>query len=97
MSFLKRLFGLGESGGAKASEPKDQGSVDHKGFKIIATPFSEAGQFQTCGVITKEIDGAVKEHRFIRADRFANQADAVNIIFMKGRQIIDEQGDRLFN
>lgn len=97
MSFLKRLFGLGGNSGTNSAELKDQGSVDHKDFKITATPFSEAGQFQTCGVITKEINGVVKEHRFIRADRFASQEDAVNIIFMKGRQIIDEQGDRLFD
>ena len=95
MSFLKRLFGLGaseETGG----DPAVVREVEHKGFVIRATPYKEGGQYQTCGVIAKEIDGAAKEHRFIRADRFASLDDAVEVTIRKGQQMIDEQGDRLF-
>lgn len=94
MSFLKRLFGGGASETSGAEQVSDP--VEHKGFSIRATPFSEAGQFQTCGVITKEIGGEVKEHRFVRADRFAAKDDAVEQALRKGRQIIDEQGERVF-
>ena len=97
MSFLKRLFGLGSSDTTAAKPEAEPVSSEHKGFIILATPFSEAGQFQTCGLIRKEINGEMKEHKFIRADRFAVMDDAVNITLMKGRQIIDEQGDGLFD
>ncbi len=96
MSFLKRLFGFGgadDSGSKAQAEPV---SSEHKGFVILATPYNEGGQFQTCGLIRKEIDGELKEHKFIRADRFATMDDAVNITLIKARQIIDEQGDTLF-
>ncbi len=95
MSFLKRLFGGG--GEPEKSEPKVAGEVEHKGFIIRATPFKEGGQYQTCGVVVREIDGAVKEHRFIRADRFASLDDAVSVALSKGRQLVDEQGERLFS
>ena len=94
MSFLKRLFGLGDAGnGAAAPEP----SIEHNGFTIRATPFEENGQWLTCGVVSKEIDGAVKEHRFIRADRFPGRDGAVEHSFVKGRQIVDQQGERVFD
>lgn len=96
MSFLKRLFGLGGAGAENDKAQAEPVSSEHKGFVILATPFSEAGQFQTCGLIRKEIDGEMKEHKFIRADRFATMDDAVNITLIKARQIIDEQGEGLF-
>ena len=38
----------------------------------------------------------VKEHQFIRADRFAALDDAVEVSLTKGRQLVDEQGERMF-
>jgi len=95
MSFLKRLFGGGGSDSPDGSTAV-AAEAEHKGFTIKATPFKEGGQFQTCGVISKEIGGVLKEHRFIRADRFASLEDAANHAIVKGRQVIDEQGERLF-
>jgi hypothetical protein len=96
MSFLKRLFGIG-GGDADAGDASPAGNaIDHNGFKIQATPYKAEGQFQTCGVISKEIDGVVKEHRFVRADRFAALDDAVEVSLRKGQQIVDEQGERIF-
>jgi len=93
MSFLKSLFGLG--GGTDQSSSAAVGKeIEHKGFVIRATPFKDGGQFQTSGVITKEVDGVVKEHKFIRADRFASLDEAADFSIAKGRQIVDEQGDR---
>ncbi|MER9916562.1 MULTISPECIES: HlyU family transcriptional regulator [unclassified Mesorhizobium] len=97
MSFLKRLFGGGggEAGGSKSAAPAKQ--VEHKGFLISATPYkAEGGQYQTCGVVSKEVDGVMKEHKFIRADRFAGLDDAVDISIKKGMQLVDEQGERMF-
>lgn len=95
MSFLKRLFG-GGSAAKESSEPKEAGRVEHNGFLIIATPYMEGGQYQVCGVISKVIDGETKEHKFIRADRCPGIEDAASITLNKGRQIVNEQGERLF-
>ena len=98
MSFLKRLFGGG--GGAEAGEPKTAApakQVEHKGFLISATPYKAEGQYQTCGVVSKEVDGVIKEHKFIRADRFPALETAAEIAISKGKQIVDEQGERIFN
>lgn len=96
MSFLKLLFGWGGKREEEEAEPQVAREAEHKGFLIRATPFKSEGQYQTAGTISKEIAGAVKEHRFIRADRFSTLDAAVDVALSKGRQIVDEQGDRLF-
>lgn len=95
MSFLRKLFGKSSR---RSTEPKqvEGGEIEYKGFVILATPYENEGQLQSCGVISKMIDGEKKEQQFIRADRFSNIEDAVAMIHIKGRQIIDEQGERLF-
>ena len=91
MSFWKSLFG-GSSGGAeKVSEP-----VEYNGFTIRAAPYKSEGQYQTAGIITKEIGGVTTEHKFIRADRHASYDDAVEFSLGKARQIVDQQGERMF-
>jgi hypothetical protein len=97
MSFLRSLFGIGgskgEAGGGPAATAKE---AEHKGFIIRATPYKEGGQFQTAGTIVKEIDGQMKEYKFVRADRFSTLEEAADLSLSKGRQIIDEQGERMF-
>lgn len=92
-SFLSRLFGgaKDDAGGAAAGEPET-----YKGFTIVPAPMPNGGQFNTAGTITKEIDGEIKEHRFIRADTHAGREEAERHSITKAKQIIDEQGDRLF-
>ncbi len=92
MSFLKKLFG----GGGSPKEAAPAKSIEHNGFTIAATPYKDTGQYQTCGVISKEVAGKRREHKFIRADRFASLEEAVEFSLGKGRQIIDQQGERLF-
>ena len=94
MSLLKRLFGLG--GGETQAPSAPAQTEEYEGFAIAATPYKEGGQYQLCGVISKTIDGERREHRFIRADRFASLDDAVQMTLMKARQIIDQQGERIF-
>ncbi|TWG92750.1 hypothetical protein L598_004600000040 [Mesorhizobium sp. J18] len=96
MSFLKRLFGLNSGNGNDAAAPAVTAETEHNGYTIRATPFAEGGQYQTCGVISKEIDGVMKEHRFIRADRFPSADDAAAHSLRKGKQLVDEQGDAIF-
>ena len=40
--------------------------------------------------------GEVKEHRFIRAELHPTREAAIAFSIAKARQIIDEQGERLF-
>jgi hypothetical protein len=96
MSFLKSLFGLRDKGEAETGAAVAK-EIEHKGFTIQATPYKEGGQFQTSGIVAKEIGGVRKEHRFIRADRFASLDEAVDCSLNKGRQMVDEQGERLFS
>lgn len=101
MSFFKRLFGGAgrEGGGANApaeTAPKPAAKADYNGYQMAATPQAEGGQFRLCGTITKEIDGAVKQHLLIRADMFTARDDAADAFMRKARQVIDEQGDAIF-
>jgi hypothetical protein len=96
MSFLKRLFGGGSGSQEEPPSSKPAKTVEHNGFTVAATPFKSEGQYQTCGIVSREVDGVLKEHRFIRADRFAGLDDAVEVSLRKGVQLVDEQGDRLF-
>jgi hypothetical protein len=92
MSIFKRLFG----GGGDDSAPKAGASVEHNGFTIRAEPFKNEGQYQTCGVIEKDVAGERKVHKFIRAERHASFEGAVDFTLLKGRQIVDQQGETVF-
>ena len=96
MSILSKLFGLGGSGERPPAKQAPERVQAYEGFEIRATPYEEEGRWQLCGVIAKEIDGARKEHRFIRADRFAMPEEATEMVFFKARMMIDQMGERLF-
>lgn len=96
MSFLKSLFSWGKPAAEADAGPAASASIEHKGFTITAAPFRNEGQFQTAGSVAKAVDGVVKEHKFIRADRHATLEDAVQFSLSKGRQLVDEQGERVF-
>ncbi len=93
--FFSRLFG-GSKGEAAASEALGE-AVDYKGFRIRPAPFRAEGQFQTAGLIEKDFAEGRKEYRFIRAERHTSADEASEFAVSKGRQIIDEQGDRVFD
>lgn len=94
MSFLKKLFGGGDGG---SSGPKVLGQEEYNGFTIKAVEMRAGSEYQLSGSIEKEIDGEVKVHTFIRADRLPSADQMVTTALSKGRQIIDEQGDRVFS
>jgi hypothetical protein len=93
MSFFGALFGRGKA----APAPKLSDPVEYKGFIIQAAPYKNNGHYQTAGVIARDIGGARKEHRFIRADSYAAYDDAVTFTLNKARQIVDLQGERIFD
>jgi hypothetical protein len=94
MSFLKKLFGGGKPADDKPAGPVK--SIEHNGFTIHATPYQDGGQWQLCGVVEKTIEGEVKSHRFVRADRFPGQAEAADFTLVKGQQLVDQQGEGVF-
>ena len=95
MSFFKKLFG----GGATNAEPagdKVMGEESYKGFVIKAVEMKAGSELQLAGLIEKEIGGELKSYRYIRAERMASREDLVALALMKGRQIIDEQGEHIY-
>ena len=94
MSFFTSLFRRGAETGAAAA--KAAAPFEYKGYVICAAPYKNNGQYQTAGSIAREIEGVRQEHRFIRADAYASYDDAVTFTENKARQIIDLQGERIF-
>lgn len=96
MSFLKKLFG-GGGGSESGSAGKPGAATEYKGYRIIPAPMQVGGQYQTAGSIEKDFDSSTKSYRFVRVDKHSSRADAEALIVIKGQQIIDEQGDRIFD
>ena len=88
-----KLFGGG--GGESATEETGE-AVEHEGYTIVPEPIREGGQYRTAGIIRREIDGEMKEVRFIRADNTTDRDGAMDHSLRKAKQIIDEQGQRIF-
>lgn len=91
MSFLKKLFGGGRSAPA-AKAPTE----DYNGYTITATPISEGGSFRVGATIEKDVDGETKQHKLIRADTVQGRDEADAASIRKAKQVIDEQGERIF-
>ncbi|SNB79250.1 hypothetical protein SAMN07250955_12058 [Arboricoccus pini] len=93
-----RLFGSSSSGTDKAPSPPDRSqAVEYKGFTIIPAPRPHGSQYLTAALIEKELAGETRTHDLIRADTHASADDAKAFAIQKARQVIDEQGDRLFS
>ncbi|MBL8837568.1 MAG: hypothetical protein JNL66_15060 [Alphaproteobacteria bacterium] len=91
--FFRNLFGGGT--GTPAAESVEA-ATEYKGYQIRPAPQKQANGWLTSGVISKQFPDGVKEHRFIRADTYPSRDDSLAFCVSKGRQIIDEQGDRIF-
>jgi hypothetical protein len=91
MPFWSRLFGSRSDAAPAPAEAEA-----YKGFRLIPGPIREGGQYRVAARIEKEVDGAVLSHQLIRADTMASLDEATRISAAKARQLIDEQGDRLF-
>lgn len=90
MSFLSKLFG----GGKTAEAPQVE---TYEGMRVFPEPIQEGSVHRLCARIEMDVEGGdVKEHRVIRADTFNNRDEAVAASTAKAKQMIDEQGPRLF-
>lgn len=88
MSILSRLFG----GGAKPEKEPDI----YKDFRIFPEPQSGPGGYKVAARIEKDIDGVLKTHQLLRADSVQSLEEAEAFSIRKAKQLIDEQGDKLF-
>lgn len=89
MSWLSRLFG-GRSDANPA--PKAAGAEIYKEFAITPTPIREGAVYRVAARIEK--DG--KTHQLVRADTMASLDEATAFSLAKAKQMIDQNGDRMF-
>ena len=86
MSLFSKLFG----GGAAKPESKPE---TYEGFTITPTPIADGSHYRVSAMIEK--DG--KSHTLIRADTLDDLQGANAASIRKAKQMIDEQGEQLFN
>ena len=93
--FLRRLVG----GGGKSEggeEPKRDEPVEYSGYRIQAAPRHEGSHWVVAGVISKSGDEGMREYHFIRADSYPSRDAAAEFTVIKAKQMIDLEGDRIF-
>jgi len=89
VGLFSRLFG--SKAKAESVEP-----VAYKEFLIYPEVISEGGQYRVAGRITKEIDGELNTHRFIRSDVLSNKSDAEELMLKKAQMFIDQMSGQIF-
>lgn len=82
--------------GTSEPESNPEETVEHNGYTIRPIPRQEGASWRTMGEIVKVVDGETLTQSFIRADTHAGRDAAVEHTIAKGKQIIDECGDALF-
>ncbi|MEM7719366.1 MAG: HlyU family transcriptional regulator [Pseudomonadota bacterium] len=87
MSLFSKLFGGGGGGAAPEAE-----STTYEGFKITPNPAREGSRFRIGALIEK----GENSHQLIRADMLESLDEANDASVRKAKQMIDEQGERLF-
>lgn len=92
MSLFSKLFGGGGGDGA-ASEVQ---AIEHEGFAIYPEPVKESNGYRIAARIEKEIGGELKSHMLIRADTLDSLDGATEATVNKAKQVINEQGERIF-
>lgn len=93
MSILSRLFG----GGSSKPEAQEALAETYKGCRITAAPQPAEGGYRVGARIEKEIGGETMVHDLLRADTVACRDEAETFSIRKAKQVIDEQGDAIFN
>ena len=96
LSLIKAAWNRLAGERAPAGSGKTAAAVEYKGYRIRPAAYRSNSQYQTAGVIEKDFPDGAKEHRFIRAETHPSEDDANQFAIAKARQIIDQQGDRIF-
>jgi len=88
--------------GRSAHNDGDQlGSVaareHYHGYELLARPMREGGQWRLAGTVCRPGDeDAGTGYDFVRADTMADEDECARMCLVKARQLVDEQGERLF-
>jgi len=93
---LKAAWSRLAGGGAGTSDGPAVPAVEYKGYRIRPAPYRANDQYQTAGTIEKDGPEGVKEHGFVGSDTYHSREDAIAFPISKAKQIIDQQGDRIF-
>ncbi len=92
MSFLQKITELFKSSPKPAAEPEPMLACEYDGYTIIPAPVQEETGFRVNGTIIK----GEREHQFIRADVLPTADSCADEMIRKAKQMIDQQGERLF-
>lgn len=90
LSSLKSLFSAGEKAPAA---PQEQPSETYGDYVITPASVKEEHGFRINGMITK----GEQVHTFIRADTLPSADECAKEMIRKAKQMIDQQGDRIFD
>ena len=93
---LKRLFGGSGDSGRGPPPPDRSAMVEYKGYRIVPAPRPHGAQFLTAALIEKDTETGTKVHELVRADTHGSPDDAKSFAIQKAKQVIDEQGERIF-
>lgn len=88
LSSLKSMF----SSESTASTAKEYPVEEYQGFFITPAPQQEGGQYRVNGTIRK----GEQVHQFVRADMLPSEEACAEEMLRKAKQMIDQQGDRIF-
>ena len=90
MRFLRR-----NRKGGGSDEAEVAATEKYEGYEILARPIRDAGQWRLAGTIRRPGDESGPSHDYVRADTMADHDECVRMSLLKGRQLVDEQGERL--
>jgi len=90
LRFLRR-----HSGGRRGDTAEAAAQERYAGYEIVARPLRSGGAWQVAGSIRRAGDDSGQSHDFVRADTLATRDEAAQMTLLKGRQLIDERGERL--
>ncbi len=97
MGFGDFLRGLKGARDPQSKDDAPEGAVQYYEYNIVPVAMKEGGHWLTAGIISKTFDDGVREHHFVRGDRHGDKVIAREYSKVKAQQIIDIEGDRIFD
>ncbi|WP_440994975.1 HlyU family transcriptional regulator [Arhodomonas sp. SL1] len=94
----QRLTGGGGQGGEDGGDPPVGGEETYHGYLILAMPRREGNIYRVAGEIRRSsADGSEARYTFVRVDTDGDYDTVVQLSLRKGRLLVDENGDALFD
>lgn len=96
LKFLKSVFGKSSGASTVGDSSGGAEAVEYQGYQIQPTPRQGKNGWTTEAIISREIEGELKTHHFIRADTVSDKQGAIDLSISKSKTTIDQVGERLF-